>query len=127
MDLNFAQSNFSFYLVVSCRMAILLNESTFTEPEGNYFQQTKVWTNISIEERTANFMQWFNALPVLETVETAAPAQAWQSFWGAMNAVSPVGPLPPSPPHPLDLRSSSIQSDYSARHGHLPVGSLPDK
>jgi hypothetical protein len=39
MDLNFAQSNFSFYLVVSCRMAILLNESTFTAPEGDYFQQ----------------------------------------------------------------------------------------
>ena len=116
MDLNFAQSNFSFYLVISCRMAILLNESTFTEPEGDYFQQSKVWTNISVEERTANFMQWFNELPVLETVETAAPAQAWQSFWGAMNAVSPVGPLPPSPPRPPSI------------YGHLPfkATTLPD-
>ena len=89
-------------------MAILLNESTFTEPESHYFQQTKVWANISAEERTANFMLWFNALPILETVETAAPEQAWQSFWGAMSPVSPIRPLPPTSPRPPSI------------YGHLP-------
>jgi hypothetical protein len=61
-------------------MFILLKRSTFTEPQGDYLQRTKVWANISAEERTANFMQWFNALPELQTLQTAAPAQAWQSF-----------------------------------------------
>jgi hypothetical protein len=41
MDLNFGRSGSNFYLVVSCRMAVLLDENTFAEPEDSYFQPSE--------------------------------------------------------------------------------------
>ena len=37
MDLNFGQLNSNYYLVRSCRLAILLDENTFADPEGQLF------------------------------------------------------------------------------------------
>jgi hypothetical protein len=37
MDLHLGQSEAGeFYLVIGCRVGLLLNESTFTEPENSY-------------------------------------------------------------------------------------------
>lgn len=106
MDLNFGQSNFNYYLVVSCRMAILLHEKTFAEPESEYLRQCGLRSGA--KEQTADFMEWFNSLPALPSIATATPVQAWQSFWAAMSPVSTIGPLPPPPPRPPSI------------YGHLP-------
>jgi len=111
MDLNFGQSDASFYLVVSCRMAITLDADTFAQPESKYLQQRGSRRAISAEERTDDFLQWFNALPPLPRIAPVTPAQAWQSFMGAMGPVSSIVPLPPPPPGPPSI------------YGHLPFKS----
>jgi hypothetical protein len=107
MDLNFGRSGSNFYLVVSCRMAMLLDENTFTEPEDSYFQPPES-QDFSSEARTRNFMAWFNNLPRLADMNTATPRQAWVSFMGAIGAVTPIGPLPSPPARPPYI------------YGHLP-------
>ena len=106
MDLNFGQSNLNFYLIVSCRMAILLNEDTFTEPESGYFPRPEGLGTSA--PRTDDFLQWFNALPALRSMTTATPQQAWRSFWRAMSPLTPIVPLGPAPPRPPFV------------YGHLP-------
>jgi hypothetical protein len=101
MDLNLGRSDFGddFYLIIGCRVAVLLNEETFVEPEGTYFEQS--WRSPAIS---------------VQALRTATPVQAWQSFWRAMIPVTPVGPLPPNPPRPPSI------------YGHLPfkTTTLPD-
>lgn len=109
MDLNFGQSTAKFYMVVSCRIAILLDENTFTESEDSYFRLPE-GTNVPPEARTRDFMRWFDSLPLVPTIETATPQQAWESFAGAIGPVTPSGafPVPPPPPRPPSI------------YGHLP-------
>jgi hypothetical protein len=99
MDLNFGRSGSNFYLVISCTMAVRLDESTFTEPEASFFlpEQNE---NLSPDARTRSFMDWFRSRPVLDTVGTATPQQAWVAFMGAIGPVTPTGPLPFPPPRP---------------------------
>jgi hypothetical protein len=108
MDMNFGQAGGDFYLVLTCAIAILLDENTFVESDSSFFRRTSPMQGISAEERTANLQNWFNELPRLRSAATATPAQAWQSFWGAMSPVTPVGSLPPAPPRPPVI------------YGHLP-------
>jgi hypothetical protein len=107
MDLNFGRSGSNFYLVISCRMAVLLNETTFTEPEDTFFLPG-VNERLSPEARTRTFMDWFNDLPSLGNVTTATPLQAWVPFMGAIGPVTPIGALPSPPPPPPSV------------YGHLP-------
>ena len=107
MDLNFGRSGSNFYLVVSCSMAVLLNETTFAEPEDTLFLPAAT-ERLSPDVRTRNFMEWFNDLPSLRNVTTATPLQAWVPFLGAVGPVTPIGPLPYPPPPP------------SVIYGHLP-------
>jgi hypothetical protein len=109
MDFHLGRSsNNDFYIVVGCRVGILLNESTFSDPQSGYLDE--IWLNpaISKDEREAAFRKWLSGLVEAPPLTTATPAQAWQSFWGAMSPVTPIGSLPPPPPRP-----SSI-------YGHLP-------
>jgi hypothetical protein len=109
MDLHLGQSNNGeFYLVIGCRVGLLLNESTFTEPENSYLGEGWLGPGISAEARQGAFGQWLNALPPAPPLATATPAQAWASFWGAMGPVVPIGTLPPPPPRPPSI------------YGHLP-------
>lgn len=109
MDLNFGHSGSNFYLVISCAMAVRLDENTFTEPEDSFFLPEPN-EKLSPDVRTSSFMDWFSSRPVLDTVSTATPQQAWVAFMGAIGPVTPIGPLPlPFPPPP----PPSI-------YGHLP-------
>jgi hypothetical protein len=109
MDLHLGQSEKGeFYLVIGCRVGLLLNESTFAEAESYHLGQAWLSPGISAEARAAAFSQWLNGLPPAPSLETATPAQAWQSFWGAMGPVVPTGVLPPPPPRPPSI------------YGHLP-------
>jgi hypothetical protein len=108
MDMNFGQSGGDFYLVLTCAIAILLDENTFAESDGSLFERSKLMQGISGQERTENFLSWFNGLSPLRSVTPATPAQAWSSFWRAMSPVTPVSPLPPTPPRPPVI------------YGHLP-------
>jgi hypothetical protein len=107
MDLNFGRSGSNFYLVVSCRMAVLLKEDSFIQPEDTFFLPAEI-EKLSPEVRTRNFMEWFNDLPVLANFSTATPQQAWQSFIGAIGPVTPISMLPSPPPRPPSI------------YGHLP-------
>src|SRR5271168_1979556 len=107
MDLNFGQSGSKFYLVVSCRMAVLLNENTFTEPEDSFFQPIGS-QSFSSEGRTRNFMTWFNNLPRLSNINTATPRQAWGELMGAIGPATPIGSFPSPPARPPNI------------YGHLP-------
>jgi hypothetical protein len=107
MDLNFGRSESNFCLVVSCCMAVLLDETTFTEPEDSFFPSAEP-QNLSAESRTRAFMRWFDGLPSLTNVTTATPRQAWSSFTGAIGPITPIGMLPAPPPPPPYI------------YGHLP-------
>ena len=98
MDLNFGRVNSQYYLVRSCRLAILLDENTFTEPQGTLFAATD--PNQSPQDQANYFQNWADNLPILTEIKTATPANAWSSFWGAIGPVSPINPLPPAPPNP---------------------------
>ena len=108
MDLHFGRWGSNFYLIVSCRMVILLDENTFAEPESSFFLPDQN-ERLSTDAHTRSFMDWFLSRPILETVTTATPQQAWVAFMGAIGPVTPIGPLPPFPPPP----PPSI-------YGHLP-------
>lgn len=116
MDMNFGQSGGNFYLVLTCAIAILLDENTFAEPEDSFFEQTRLMHGLSGKLRTVAVLSWFNQLSPLPSVTTATPQQAWSSFWGAMSPITPVGPLPPTPPRPPVV------------YGHLPFNAttLPE-
>jgi hypothetical protein len=58
MDLNFGRSGSNFYLVVSCRMAVLLDENTFAEPEDNRLNRTAVHA-----QKAVDFLHGLNAMP----------------------------------------------------------------
>lgn len=107
MDLNFGRSGSIFYLVVSCSMAVVLDDTTFTVPAASFFtaEETAV---PSPDARTRDFMQWFNGLPALDDIDTATPLQAWSAFMGAIGPVTPIGTLPYPPPAPPSI------------FGHLP-------
>jgi hypothetical protein len=64
MDLNFGRSGSNFYLVISCTMAVRLDENTFTEPEDSFFlpEQNE---KLSPDARTRSFMDWFSSRPLL--------------------------------------------------------------
>jgi len=109
MDFQLGRSNDNeYFLVVGCRVGILLNESTFADPESGYLNETWLRPGISAREREAAFGEWLSGLPVAPPLATATAVQAWQSYWGAMSPVTPIGTLPPPP-----LRPASI-------YGHLP-------
>src|SRR5229473_4340228 len=108
MDFHLGRSGNAFYLVVGCRVGILLNESTFADPQSGYLSESWLSSGITADERKTAFEQWLSGLPEAPALTTATPAQAWQSFWGAMSPVTPIGTLPPPPTRP-----SSI-------YGHLP-------
>jgi len=108
MDLNFGRSGSNYYLVVSCRMAVLLNAETFTEPEDTFFLPD-VNQRFSPEARRRDFMEWFNDLPSLGNVTTATPLQAWVPFMGAIGPVTPIGALP-SPLLPRHLFTVTCHS-----------------
>jgi hypothetical protein len=55
MDLTFGQSDSNYYLVVSCAIAIPLDENTFTEPEGSFF----FFGDTQTPSQTRTFMNWF--------------------------------------------------------------------
>ena len=113
MDLNFGQSNLKFYLVVSCRIAILLDVNTFAQPESELMQQRGLRPGISAEERTADFLNWFNTLPALPSIVTATLGQTWQSFWGSdQSGIAHRPTVSPSSAAPFDPRSSSSQGDH---------------
>jgi hypothetical protein len=107
MDLTFGRSGSNFYLVMSCSMAVLLDETTFTVPEASFFTSAET-AGLSPDVRTRDFMPWFNDLPALSDVRTATPLQAWSSFMGAVGPVTPISRLPSPPPAPPSI------------YGHLP-------
>ncbi len=110
MDFHLGKTRFGneFYLVVGCRVGVLLNESTFADPQSGYLSESWLSPGISAKEREVAFGEWLSGLPAAPALTTATPAQAWQSFWGAMSPLTPIGTLPPPP-----FRPSSI-------YGHLP-------
>jgi hypothetical protein len=107
MNLNFGRSGSNFYLVVSCSMAVFLDQTTFTEPETSFFPSDET-PAASSDRRTRDFMQWFNDLSPLSNLVAATPQQAWSSFIGAIGPVTPIGKLASPPPAPPSL------------FGHLP-------
>jgi hypothetical protein len=108
MDFHLGRSNNNaFYLVVGCRVGILLNESTFADSQSGYLKESWLSPDIAADQREVAFGKWLSSLPEAPLLKTATPAQAWQQFWSAMSPVTPVGTLPPPPPKP------SI-------YGHLP-------
>ncbi len=108
MDFQLGRSGDAFYLVVGCRVGILLNAATFADPQVGYLSESWLSPATSREDRETAFDEWLSGLSAAPTLSPATPAQAWQSFWGAMSPVTPTGTLPPPPPRP-----SSI-------YGHLP-------
>lgn len=108
MDFHLGRSSNAFYLVVGCQVGILLNESTFADPQSGYLTESWLSSSISKNDREVAFEKWLGGLLAAPPLRTATPSQAWQSFWGAMSPVTPIGTLPPPPPRP-----SSI-------YGHLP-------
>jgi hypothetical protein len=109
MDFHLGRSNDDeFYLVIGCRVGVLLNERTFLEPESRYLEEQWLTPDVPAEAREGAFLQWLRRLPQAPPLMPATPAQAWQSFWSAMSPVTPIGTLPPTPARP-----SSI-------YGHLP-------
>jgi hypothetical protein len=109
MDFHLGRSNENeFYLVVGCRVGILLTESTFADPQVGYLSERWLSPGLSAKEREAAFDEWLSGLPTAPPLTTATPAQAWQSYWGAMSPVTPIGTLPPPLPRPASI------------YGHLP-------
>ena len=116
MDCHLAQSQREeFYLVIGCRVSILLNERALIEPGREYLTQPWLARSMSWDERMGVFEQWLGRLDEAPNLVAATPSQAWQAFWGAMSPV-PIGTLPPPPPRPSSL------------YGHLPfaVTTLPE-
>jgi hypothetical protein len=122
MDLHFGRSvkENEFYLVIGCRVGLLLNEDTFTDTEpGNarqYLENNWLRPGIPREARVAAFGQWLRDLDRAPRLVTANSTEAWPSFWGAMGPVVPNGILPHPPPPPPTI------------YGHLPftTTTLPD-
>jgi len=58
MDFHLGRSiNDEFYLVIGCRVGVLLNERTFLEPEGRYLEERWLAPDIPAEVREAAFLQ----------------------------------------------------------------------
>ena len=56
MDLQLGQtSNNAFYLVVGCRVGILLNKSRFADPQSGYLSGSWLRPSITADEREAAF------------------------------------------------------------------------
>lgn len=109
MDFHLGRSDDEeFYLVVGCRVGVLLNQSTFADPYAGYFEQEWLGRGMAAEERETAFLKWLGGLPGGPRLTPATPAQAWQAFWGAMGPSVPIGTLPPAPPRPPVI------------YGHLP-------
>jgi hypothetical protein len=109
MDFHLAQSpREEFYLVIGGRVCIILNESTFVEPDEQFFGQPWLSRSMPSQERVTAFENWLGRLDDAPNLGAASPAQAWRSFWNAFSPVTPHIPLPPPPARP-----SSI-------YGHLP-------
>ena len=73
MDLRLGRtSNNAFYLVVGCRVGVLLNESRFTDPQSGYLSESWLRPSITADEREAAFEEWPNGLP-------AAPPECAQT------------------------------------------------
>jgi hypothetical protein len=107
MDCHLAQAEDEFYLVVGCRVGVLLNKQTFVDIETGYLDQPWLSPGYSYESRVAAFGQWLKQLPLAPVLAPATSSQAWQSFAASMIPVSP-GSLPPPPPRPPSV------------YGHLP-------
>jgi hypothetical protein len=109
MDCHLAQSpREDFYLVIGGRVAIMLNERTFTEPDNEFFRQSWLRGGVSQEERIGAFENWLGRLEPAPNLSVATPVQAWRSFWNAFSPVAPIVPLPPPPARPGSI------------YGHLP-------
>jgi hypothetical protein len=56
MDFQLGRSNENeYYLVVGCRVGILLNESTFADPQSGYLDESWLHPGISAKEREVAF------------------------------------------------------------------------
>jgi len=56
MDFHLGRSNNNaFYLVVGCRVGILLNESTFADPQSGYLSEVWLSPGISKDDREVAF------------------------------------------------------------------------
>jgi hypothetical protein len=109
MDLHYAQTRGGdFYLVIGCRVAILLNERTYSEPDTSYLYQPWAGSGLSDEGRIATFERWLSSLRGAPSLITTSAASAAPAFWSAMGMVTPIGTLPPPPPRPASI------------YGHLP-------
>jgi len=53
MDFNLGRSSNAFYLVVGCRVGILLSESTFADPQSGYLSESWLSPGITADEREA--------------------------------------------------------------------------
>lgn len=98
MDINFGQVGSNYYLVQSCRLAILLEANTFAEAEEQLFATND--PNQPPQEFAKQFQSWADARPILSGIKTASPADSWGAFLGAFGPVSPTRPLPPPPSPP---------------------------
>jgi hypothetical protein len=111
MDCHFARSAngvvlpSDLYVVVGCRVAILLNQKILAEPHEGLLEQS--WLNPSLlsEERQGAFQTWLKALPAAPPLVNIPSSQF---FWGGVGPVSPINPLPPAPARPPTI------------YGHLP-------
>lgn len=121
MDLHFGRSveGNEFYLVIGCRVGLLLNEDTFTEAGNAHQYLENNWLKPGIPgeaPRVDAFGQWLHNLDYAPRLVPLNSTELWPSFWGAMGPVVPNGILPPPPPPPPTI------------YGHLPftTNTLPD-
>ena len=81
MDFHLGRSiNDEFYLVIGCRVGVLLHERTFLEPESRYLEERWLAPDVPAEVREGAFLQWLRRLPQAPPLMPATPAQAWQSL-----------------------------------------------
>ena len=129
MDFQLGRSNRNdFYLVIGCRVGILLNESTFAEPASDYLGQRWLSSGISADARGNRFPGMAKGATRSAAVDDSNSGAGLAIILERYEPGESHRPVSSSCPAPaFDLWSPSIYHHNLAGDRHLPLGGLPNE